>query len=446
MGGGAVTAGDASAAAAAAAAAASVAGTGAPASESVGAGASRGSAFPAPNLRDVLPVDQTSGTFVGRVWEPARGVPGPGAYRGTGLWDVSHLAGTSATLMERPALAEDLAQVYATAPTWSIDEVRRPAQLAAGEDPARPTAPTLLVPVDLQVLKACGVTFAGSMIERLIEERAQGDPARAQRIREEMQAAVGVDLGAVVPGSAEAAAVKEQLLALGWWSQYLEVGLGPDPEVFTKGPVLSAVGTGDAIGIPAFSAWNNPEPELTLVVTAEGRIAGVTLGNDVNLRDVEGRSALLLGMAKDNNRSTALGPVIRVFDEGFTLEDARTVSIELTVEGAPEAAGGDGYVLTGLNTCGSLSRTFERLVEAALGRHHQYPDGCVILTGTLFAPTEDRGVPGEGFTHAPGDRVTIENPLLGRLVNAVGRTEELAPWTYGTRALFADLTRVGLRA
>lgn len=397
-------------------------------------------------LREVLPIDQESGSFVGRVWDPVRGMPVPVAYRGTHLWDVSHVAGTSATLMERDDLVEVLAKVYATEPTWNIDDVSLPNESVVDGGVSRPTELTLLAPVDLQVIKACGVTFAGSMIERLIEERAQGDPSRAQEIREEMARAVGVDLSTIVPGSPEAAAIKHQLLAKGWWSQYLEVGLGPDPEVFTKGPILSAVGTGDAIGIPEFSAWNNPEPELTLVVTASGRIAGVTLGNDVNLRDVEGRSALLLGMAKDNNRSTALGPVIRVFDEGFTVDDARSISIELRVEGVPEANGGDGYVLDGLNTCSSLSRTFEQLVDATLGRHHQYPDGCVILTGTLFAPTVDRSVPGEGFTHELGDRVTIENPLLGSLVNIVGRTEELPPWTYGVRELFADLAESGLQA
>ena len=396
--------------------------------------------------RDVLPVDQTGGTFVGRVWDPARGVPVPVALRGAQVWDASELAGTSASLLEREGLALDLAGLFETPATWSVDDVRLPQELDAGDDPARPSALTLLAPIDLQVIKACGVTFAGSMIERLIEERAGGDPGSAQRIREEMTQAVGVDLAAIVPGSPEAAAVKEQLLSLGWWSQYLEVGLGPDPEVFTKGPLLSAVGSGDAIGIPAFSAWNNPEPELTLVVTADGRIAGVTLGNDVNLRDVEGRSALLLGMAKDNNRSTALGPVIRVFDESFTLDDARSVEIELRVEGASEADGGDGFVLDGLNTVGALSRTFERLVEATLDDHHQYPDGCVILTGTLFAPTLDRDAPGEGFTHKHGDVVTIANPLVGRLVNTVGPTEQLAPWTYGVRALVADLAEAGLRA
>lgn len=391
-------------------------------------------------IQEVLPEAGTAGTFVGRVWDPQRSVPVPVAYRDSRFWDVSRIAGTVASLIERDHLIAELSDVCRAGPTWTAEEVRLPGAADPWLDGARLDAPTLLPPIDLQTIKACGVTFAGSMVERLIEERADGDPARAAEVREAMAADVGIDLGAIRPGSAEARAVKEKLQAEGWWSQYLEVGLGPDPEVFTKGPVLSAVGTGDVVGVPAFSEWNNPEPELTLVVTHTGRIAGVTLGNDVNLRDVEGRSALLLGMAKDNNRSTALGPLIRLFDDSFTVEDARSISIGLRVEGT------DGYVLTGVNTCSALSRTFKQLVDATMGRHHQYPDGCVILTGTLFAPTEDRWVPGGGFTHALGDRVTVENPLLGKLINTVGRTEDLAPWTYGLRSFFADLRRAGLEA
>ncbi|HAG57867.1 MAG TPA: fumarylacetoacetate hydrolase, partial [Arthrobacter bacterium] len=219
----------------------------------------------------------------------------------------------------------------------------------------------------------------------------------------------------------------------GLWSQYLEVGIGPDPEVFTKAPVLSSVGLGAGIGIPAFSSWNNPEPELVLIATSDGTVVGATLGNDVNLRDVEGRSALLLGKAKDNNASSALGPLIRLFDDGFTLETLRHEEILLRVEGQ------DGYSLEGRNSVSRISRPFEELVAATIGKHHQYPDGFALFTGTLFAPTQDRDHPGQGFTHHMGDTVTIRSRHLGALVNVVGAAEELPEWSFGLRRLFGYL-------
>ncbi|WP_238439617.1 fumarylacetoacetate hydrolase family protein [Microbacterium sp. JZ31] len=378
-------------------------------------------------VREVLPQDDDA-MLVGRVYDTQRRAPVPVLVRGRRVWSLAGAARTVSDLFDR---ADHLAVLRETADadaTWSVDDIALPG--GAGGAPL-----TLLPPIDLQAIKACGVTFAGSMIERVIEERSHGDARRAAEVREEMSRAVGADLAGVRPHTAAAEALKERLSARGWWSQYLEVGLGPDPEVFTKGPVLSAVGTGDDIGVPAFSSWNNPEPELVLAVDPRGRIVGVTLGNDVNLRDVEGRSALLLGMAKDNNRSTAIGPFIRVFDDAFTIDDARALTIDLTVTGA------DGYVLRGENTVSALSRSFEELVRAAHGEHHQYPDGFVLFTGTLFAPTEDRTEPGEGFTHELGDVVAIENARLGALVNTVRRTEELPPWTYGIRSLFTDLSR-----
>jgi fumarylacetoacetate (FAA) hydrolase family protein len=295
----------------------------------------------------------------------------------------------------------------------------------------------LLSPIDLQVIKACGVTFAGSMLERLIEERSHGDPSRAAAMRTDVaRSGVGgeeLDLASIEPGSPDAERVKARLESEGLWSQYLEVGLGPYPEVFTKAPVLSSVGSLASIGIPAFSDWNNPEPELVLAVNSRGRPVGATLGNDVNLRDIEGRSALLLGMAKDNNRSTAIGPFVRVFDDGFSLDRARTMEMALQVDGP------DGFTLSGTNAVGSLSRTFERLISAAWGPHHHYPDGFVLFTGTLFAPTEDRGEEGSGFTHRLGDVVTISSPELGSLVNPVGRAEDLPDWSYGIGALLEDV-------
>lgn len=382
----------------------------------------------------VLPADHARALLVGRVWDPQTAGPRPVRVVGDRLVDLFPLVRTVSELLEAPDPAAVLAAAgTGEARSWDLAEVL--AATAAGSD----TAATLLAPVDLQAVKACGVTFVDSMIERVIEERCGGDFAQAERIRAQVLEALGGSLAGLRPGSAEAARVKEVLIAAGFWSQYLEVGIGPDPEVFTKAPVLSAVGAGARIGIPAFSSWNNPEPELVLVVDSRGTVRGATLGNDVNLRDVEGRSALLLGMAKDNNASAALGPFVRIFDESYTLDDARTETIELTVRGT------DGYELHGTNNVSRLSRPFEELVGAAHGAHHQYPDGFVLFTGTLFAPTEDRDEPGKGFTHQHGDVVQIGSRRLGTLTNVVAPTEDLQPWTFGIGRLLHYLTTHGAR-
>ena len=379
----------------------------------------------------VLPEDAGQALLVGRLWDVETVGPRVVAVSGTEVFDLHRVAGTVSELLELPApaaavraalLDTDLAE-----PRWVTSDVVS-ASLAGDA-----TRPHLLAPVDLQVIKACGVTFVDSMIERVIEERCAGDAGRAAEMRELVGKALGGSIGAVRPGSAEAAEAKRVLTAEGLWSQYLEVGIGPDPEVFTKAPVLSSVGLGAGIGIPAFSSWNNPEPELVLIATSRGVVVGATLGNDVNLRDVEGRSALLLGKAKDNNASSALGPLIRLFDGAFTLDTLREEEILLGVEGA------DGYRLEGRNTVARISRPFEELVAATHGRHHQYPDGFALFTGTLFAPTQDRDEPGQGFTHKHGDVVTIRSRHLGALINTVGASEELPEWTFGLRQLFGYL-------
>lgn len=394
------------------------------------AGAREGGADPGPRgVAALLPADATDALLLGRVHDPETDMPRPVVVNGHGVWDLFGTASTVAGLLANSAEAAGIAreEMSSGPPRWSIDEI------TLGDEPG--DRPLLLAPLDLQVLKACGVTFAGSMVERVIEERAAGDPVRAREVREDIGSALGASIDGIAPGSPESARLKAVLTERGLWSQYLEVGLGPDPEIFTKGPVLSAVGSGSHVGIPAFSRWNNPEPELVLIVDEAGRIAGVTLGNDVNLRDVEGRSALLLGMAKDNNRSTAIGPFVRLFDEGFTIDDARSSVIELTVTGA------GGYRLEGVNRVGALSRSLESLVAAARGAHHQYPDGFALFTGTLFAPTADRHGPGQGFTHEIGDLVEIRSERLGALTNRVGRCEELPEWTYGVQSLIGDLLR-----
>lgn len=382
---------------------------------------------------EVLPADHDQAILLGRIWDTETGGPRPVLVHADRLLDLHHLAPTAAQLLNLTDLSSRLTGVAATGgPGWALDEV-----LAATVYRDR-AAPRLLAPVDLQPLKACGVTFVDSMIERVIEERCAGDVSQAATIRTLVRDALGGELADLRPGSQQAARVKEVLIAQGLWSQYLEVGIGPDPEVFTKGPVLSAVGYGTAIGIPRFSSWNNPEPELVLVVDRNGVVRGCTLGNDVNLRDVEGRSALLLGMAKDNNASAALGPFIRLFDDAYTLDDARKETIHLTVEGP------DGYLLKGVNSVARLSRPFEELVNAAHGDHHQYPDGFAVFTGTLFAPNQDRDEPGMGFTHRHGDIVRIHSPRLGTLANIVGATEELPPWSFGIGDLLDYLVRESL--
>ncbi|MBV6659243.1 MAG: fumarylacetoacetate hydrolase family protein [Devosiaceae bacterium] len=299
----------------------------------------------------------------------------------------------------------------------------------------------LLAPCDLHAVKACGVTFAGSMIERVIEERAAGDPAAAEGIRNQIGALIGRSLKDLKPGSPEANAVKGALIAEGLWSQYLEVGIGPDAEVFSKAQVLSSVGHSAKIGLHPSSTWNNPEPEVVLAVTSKGAIVGATLGNDVNLRDIEGRSALLLSKAKDNNASCAIGPFIRLFDETFSLDDVRRAVLELRVTGT------DGFELTGHSAMDQISRDPEDLVAQTIGAHHQYPDGLMLFLGTLFAPTQDRdpeGAPGEGFTHKIGDTVSISSPALGTLTNTVDLSTHCPPWTFGARALMTNLAQRGL--
>lgn len=304
--------------------------------------------------------------------------------------------------------------------------------VAASVEPSADTT-RLLAPCDLQAVKACGVTFARSMIERVIEERAGGNPARATEIRMEIARLIGDSLRDLVPGSPQAAKVKAVLQTEGLWSQYLEVGIGPDAEVFTKAQPMSAVGWGASVGLHPISKWNNPEPEVVMVVDSTGRIVGATLGNDVNLRDVEGRSALLLGKAKDNNAAASLGPFIRVFDGTFTLDTVRRMELSLTVRGS------DGFTLTGSSSMSEISRDPADLVAQTRGRHHQYPDGFMLYCGTMFSPIQDRDGPGQGFTHHTGDVVTIATAELGSLTNTVRLSTEAPEWTFGTRALMANL-------
>jgi fumarylacetoacetate (FAA) hydrolase family protein len=306
--------------------------------------------------------------------------------------------------------------------------------------PPRPIRllPSLLSPIDLQAIKASGVTFVVSLLERVIEEQARGDRSRAEALRGEILGLIGANLSELVPGSETAMKVKAALIAKGMWSQYLEVGIGPDAEIFTKGQPMSSVGYGAEVGLHPISSWNNPEPEMAVLVNSVGEIIGATLGNDVNLRDVEGRSALLLGKAKDNNASASLGPFVRLFDDNFTLETVKASELSLRVEGE------DGFILEGHSSMRQISRTPESLVAATIGGHHQYPDGLVLYLGTMFAPVKDRDGVGKGFTHKLGDIVSISTSALGTLSNRVNLSTQCAPWSYGTSHLLRDLAKADL--
>ena len=380
-----------------------------------------------------LPADCFAGTLIGRVWLPgAMAGPAVIVIREDGVYDLSAIAATVSTLLEQDEPAKVVA-LTAGRRIGSVDDILRNTIFSPDE-----TKPYLLAPCDLQVIKAAGVTFADSMLERVIEEQTRGDPDRALEVRSRVNSLIGDDLGSVVPGSAQARKLKALLIEQGLWSQYLEVGIGPDAEVFTKAPVLSAVGSGAEIGIHPDSEWNNPEPEVVLAVNSHGKIVGATLGNDVNLRDFEGRSALLLSKAKDNNASCAIGPFIRLFDKTFTLDDVRVQEVELLVEGD------DGFVMRGSSSMKRISRDPQDLAEQTLSDTHQYPDGFMLFLGTLFSPTDDRGEPGRGFTHKVGDIVTIRSPQLGTLRNRVGTSDKVKPWRFGLRALMANLAARGL--
>ena len=380
--------------------------------------------------KDVLPEDGTRGALVGRVWMPQVQGPAVVAIRSDGVFDMSAKFPTVSALCEESDPAGALRGVKGER-IGDLDAI-----LAnTPPDTRDPKKPWLLAPLDLQVLKAAGVTFAISMLERVIEERARGNPASAEAIRKEVTRLVGDDLSKLRPGSPEAARLKQVLIDQNAWSQYLEVGIGPDAEVFTKAPVLSSVGSGMDAGLHPKSTWNNPEPEVVLVVSSKGKIVGAALGNDVNLRDFEGRSALLLSKAKDNNASCAIGPLLRLFDASFTLDDVRRMDVALNVKGV------DGFVLDGHSSIGKISRDPSDLVAQTIGMDHQYPDGFALFLGTMFAPVKDRDTLGQGFTHKRDDIVTISAPQLGRLVNRMRSSHDCEPWTFGVGALMKNLAQ-----
>ena len=377
-------------------------------------------------------MDYGTGCFVGRIWDNNKAGPCLVTIRNEHVYDI-----TSPNIPTMRDLLE-LNDVKGYLDNHIGEKIVSVQELLISSLVSQNKQFSLIAPCDFQAIKACGVTFAKSMVERVIEERAAGDPKKAESLRGYIGGLIGDSLQDIIPGSDKSLEVKKALVKEGLWSQYLEVGIGKDAEVFTKAQTLSSVGYGAEVGLHPISNWNNPEPEIVLAVNSKGTIQGATLGNDVNLRDVEGRSALLLGKAKDNNASCSIGPFIRIFDESYTIANMKSAHINLNIEGK------DGYILNGSSSMSEISRTPEDLVSQTCGAHHQYPDGFMLFLGTLFAPTEDRDTPGEGFTHKIGDKVTISEPYLGELINYVNLSTECPKWEFGISAMINNLSNRGL--
>jgi 2-dehydro-3-deoxy-D-arabinonate dehydratase len=173
------------------------------------------------------------------------------------------------------------------------------------------------------------------------------------------------------------------------------------PELFFKSTASRTVGSGGKVRIRHDSTWNVPEPELTLVVSPGGRIAGFTIGNDMSSRDIEGENPLYLPQAKVYDGSCALGPGILV--TANPLPRSTEIVIEIDRE--------DRCAFVGCVKLTELKRDPKSLVEW-LFRENSFPHGCFLMTGTgVVPPTE--------FTLQSGDRIRITIEPIGTLENVV---------------------------
>jgi len=498
------------------------------------------------SVENTLPKDWKEGTFVGRVWRADVNGPSVVKLDNEGyLVDITTSFPTVSALCEQENPAEAVKAVTGERIGKLSDILATTARHTKKDD-----KPYLLSPIDLHAVKAAGVTFAESLVERVVEKMAGGDRDKALGIRigvlsdiatilkkdgalqtlavlrqrydalqgqadnGEALRTLGVEVAQLrsesinfketPPGSKPALQIRDLLimkfaafkideavhkyanddpaaaelvraqltrrfkqvtdavnsgkeegfsdatlkeirdflsgLGTGAGKSYIEVGLGPKAEIFTKAQPMSSVGHGADAGYLEESKWNNPEPEVVLVTNSRKEIVGAALGNDVNHRDIEGMSELLLGECKDQNASCAVGPFIRLIDKtSFKQEDIDTMKVEVHVKGT------DGFELYSDSSMEKISRKPEELVNQMF-KQHQYPDGAVLFCGTMFSPVKDRDEPTKGFTHKVGDHVTIRSDKLGSLTNRMDYTQNVEPWIYGVGKLMQNLAERGVFA
>ncbi|MBL9114923.1 MAG: fumarylacetoacetate hydrolase family protein [Verrucomicrobiaceae bacterium] len=185
----------------------------------------------------------------------------------------------------------------------------------------------------------------------------------------------------------------------GGGSFYDRVYAAERPEIFFKATPQRVAAPGAAMHLRRDSKWMVPEPEMTLVISAGGKLIGTTVGNDLSCRDIEGENPLYLPQAKCFRLSAALGPCIRVSAEPLSSETA--IHLQILRSGVT--------AFEGQTTLAQLKRTPAELI-AFLYRDNDFPQGAFLMTGTGIVPPDD-------FTLQPGDEVRISIDDIGTLSN-----------------------------